>query len=85
MAIDLLADAKKQFTEAFFYDLSNRCNGVADLLSKTSGRPRHEVEFIIQQLFPEKDLSSSMIKACCLLLDKELLLESLEALPEGDE
>jgi hypothetical protein len=71
-----------QFTNSFIEDLSARAGGDLELLAMTSQKPRSQVEFIVQQLFPEKDRSQSMVKACCLLLDHELLFNTLEALTE---
>lgn len=79
-------DLRYRFTEHYFYALANKAGGVDTLLAMTRGKPRGQVEFIVDSFFPEEEANSGLLaRACQYLLDRDTLMDGLEALPWRDE
>ena len=84
------ADARRIYSEEFYFQLEKKTGGRDALLSLTSGKPRGQVQFIIgtffNELAPEDSAAAAML--CCshrFLFDQEAMLDALEAAPWGEE
>lgn len=77
---------RRQFTERYFYAVADKAGGLNDLLARTKGRSRGEVEYIVDSLFPEEEPNAGLVElASRSLLDEEMLFDGLGALPWAED
>ena len=84
------ADARRIYSEEFYFQLEKKTGGRDALLSLTSGKPRGQVVFIIGTFFdemaPEGSAAAAMLcRSHQFLFDQEAMLDALEAEPCGEE
>lgn len=79
-------EMRECFTERYYYALEQKAGGKEALLAMTAGKPREQVEFILDSFFPEGEANTGLIdSACRYLLDQELLFDALEVQPLGED
>jgi hypothetical protein len=83
-----LQQARELYSQDFYFQLEHSKGGREALLAVTSGKPRGRVEFLISS-FIEMALEGSpaatlLCRAHQFLLDKEAVLDALEAAPWGE-
>lgn len=77
---------RRQYTERYFYALVDKAGGQDELLAKTKGKSRGEVEYIVDSFFPEEEPNTDLVAlASRSLLDEEMLMDGLGALPWAEE
>ena len=79
-----IAEARRAYSEEFYFQLEKKAGSRDALLALTSGKPRGEVEFIVSTLFDEliPEGTAGAALACTsrrFLLDEEALMDTLEA------
>lgn len=79
-------EMRQRFTEEYYLALKEKAGGRDMLLALTSGKPRGQVEFVVDSFSLEGETSAKILNtACRFLLDTEALYDGLEALPWGDD
>ena len=78
------AEARRAYSEEFYFQLEKKSGSREALLALTSGKPRGQVEFIIgtffDELAPEDSAAAAMLhRSHRLLFDQEAMLDALEA------
>ena len=81
-------EARRIYSEEFYFQLEKKTGGRDALLSLTSGKPRGQVEFIIGTFFdglaPEDSAAAAMLcRSHRFLFDQEAMLDALQAAPWG--
>ena len=84
------AEARRIYSEKFYFQLEKKTGGRDALLSLTSEKPRGQVEFIISTFFDElapEDSAAAVMLSCShrFLFDQEAMLDALEAAPWGED
>ena len=79
-------EMRQRFTEKYFFALEQKAGGHDALLKLTTGKPRGQVEAIVDSFFPETEANTGLVDAACrYLLDWEALFDGLQALPWGED
>ena len=83
-------EARRIYSEEFYYQLEKKAGSREALLALTSGKPRGHVEFIIgtffDELAPEDSAAAAILcRSHRFLFDQEAMLDALEAAPWGDD
>ncbi len=87
---DAYSEARRAYSEEFYFQIEEQAGGRDALMKLTSGKPRRQVEFIVDEflgmMIPDGTPASAIVStASRLLLDKEALYDALESSPWGDD